>query len=456
MAKAKRVLVIGGVAAGMSAASQVKRRIPSAQVVVFEQGDFISYGACGIPYNLDDPGRKIEDLVVVTPEAARSERKLDVRLRHEIVQIDPTSQHIVVVDQETGTQESEKYDALVIATGARARQPSIPGIDHDRVFPLRDLSDGARLKKVLESKPTHATIVGGGYIAMEMAHILCNRGLSVSILEKTAQILPGWHRDTVARVMSVLEANEVHVSTKVSVKEIEPESEDGALKVVAGKASTDTDLVLVATGVAPEVALAAQAGLRMGDTGAVWVNQYQQTSNQNIWAAGDCAEAYHRVLRKNAWIPLGTTANKQGRIAGANASGEKIAFKGIVGTVGFLVFDLEVARTGLTLDLAKTEGFEPVAMTVKQRSRGHAYHGGSAIQLTLIADGPTGLLLGAEITGREGAAMRINVLATALAGHMTVWDLQNLDLVYAPPFAPVWDPVLVAANQLAKKIGGKR
>jgi NADPH-dependent 2,4-dienoyl-CoA reductase/sulfur reductase-like enzyme len=217
--------------------------------------------------------------------------------------------------------------------------------------------------------------------------------------------------------------------------------------------SIAADLVVVAVGVRPNVSLAADAGLRIGDTGAIWVNQYQQTSNPQVWAAGDCSESYHRVLRRNAWVPLGTTANKQGRVAGANAAGARQRFAGIVGTAGFVVFDLQVARTGLGVAEAEAEGFEPVWVTIRQRSRAHGIAGGAPVQVTLVADGPSGILLGAELVGAEGAALRADILATALAAHLTVADVQNLDLVYAPPFAPVWDPVLVAANQLVKKVG---
>ncbi|MCP4902946.1 MAG: FAD-dependent oxidoreductase [bacterium] len=452
MAKSSRVLVIGGVAAGMSAASQVKRRSPGSEVVVFERGEYISYGSCGIPYNLEDPERDIKDLVVVTPEQAREKRNLDIRLRHEVVAIDTRGKSVTVFDLDSEQHHEEPYDALVIASGAQAIQPQIPGIDLSRVMVLRDLEDGAAIKQALSESPSHATIIGAGYIGMEMAHVLRSRGLRVTVLEKAKQILPDWHADTVERVRSVLKANEVEVVTGTTVTAFNSDQAEQLQSVTTEKTTIETGFALVAIGIRPGASLAAEAGLRIGDSGAIWVNQHQQTSDPYIWAAGDCAEAYHRILRKNVWVPLGTTANKQGRTAGANAVGGKTSFKGIVGTAGFLVFDLEVARTGLTLDLAKREGFDPVWATIKQRSRGHSHKGGAAIQVTLIADGPTGLLLGGEITGREGAALRINVLATTLASHMAVYDLQNLDLVYAPPFAPVWDPLLVAANQLAKKI----
>jgi len=448
-----RVLVVGGVAAGMSAASQIRRRSPKTRVTVYERGDFISYGACGMPYNIEDPERDIEDLVVLTAEHARKKRGIDLKLRHEATALDLENRTLTVVDHDHGKESSETFDALVIATGARAVRLPLDGFDLPGVHVLRDLGDGRAIKDALKDKPKRAVIVGAGYIGMEMAHVLTERGLSVTVLEKLPQLLPEWHEETVAVVMEKLENRGVEFHTGVAVTGAEAGSDGRVAAVHTDGGHFEADLVLVAAGIRPNVELASAGGIRIGETGAIWVNQQQQSSHEAVWAAGDCAEAYHRVLRRNAWIPLGTTANKQGRIAGANVVGADQQFRGIVGTCGFVVFDLEVARSGLGQGEAREEGFDPVAVTIRQRSRAHGYAGGVPIQVLLIADRETGLLLGGEIVGTEGAALRINTLATALAAHMTVADLQSLDLVYAPPFASVWDPVLVAANQLIKKVG---
>jgi len=453
MAQVERVVVIGGVAAGMSAASQAKRRAPDTRVVVFERGRHISYGACGMPYNIEDPERSIEDLVVLSPERAREERGIELHLRHEALAIEPRERRVRVRDLRSGEEREEPYDALVLATGAEAIRLPLPGMDLPGVEVLRTLDDGARIKDRLGPGVRRAVIVGAGYVGMEMAHVLTERGLEVTVLEKLPQVLPGWGPETVTEVARELERHGVAVRTGVSVEGVEAGADGQVAAVIADGERYPADLVLQAVGIRPAVALAREAGARLGDTGAIWVNQYQQTSLDGVWAAGDCCEAYHRILRRNAWIPLGTTANKQGRIAGANAIGARERFAGIVGTAGFRVFDLEVARAGLGLEAARAEGFEPVSVTIRQRSRAHGYPGGAPIQVTLVADRPTGILLGAELVGREGAALRVNVIAAALAAHMTVADVRGLDLVYAPPFAPVWDPVLVAANQLAKKVG---
>jgi len=449
-----RVLVVGGVAAGMSAASQIRRRNPKTRVTVFERGNYISYGACGMPYNIEDPEREIEDLVVLTAEHARNKRGIDLRLRHEAKELDLDRGTLTVVDLDSGADIHEPFDGLVIATGARAIRLPLDGFDLPGVTALRDLADGATIKDALENGPKKAVVVGAGYIGMEMAHVLTERGLSVTVLEKQPQLLPGWHEDTVAVVAETLASHGVESHTGAAVTAAEAGPDGRVAAVLTDTDRFDADLVLVAVGVRPNVRLATTAGLRIGETGAIWVNQQQQTSHEAVWSAGDCAEAYHRVLRRNAWIPLGTTANKQGRIAGANVLGLGQRFPGIVGTAGFVVFDLEVARSGLSEDQAKVEGFDPVAVTIRQRSRAHGYPEGVPVQVRLVADRETGLLLGGELVGREGAALRSNTIATALAAHMTVADLQSLDLVYAPPFASVWDPVLVAANQLIKKVSG--
>jgi len=449
-----RTIVVGGVAAGMSAASQIRRRRPETKVTVFERGNYISYGACGMPYNIEDPDRSIEDLVVLSAEEARSQRGIDLRLRHDVTGIDLDRGAVSVTDLDNDRELDEPFDALVLATGGRAVRLPLPGFDLPGVEVLRELGDGAAIKKILEDEPRKAVIVGAGYIGMEMAHVLTARGLEVTVLEKLPQLLPGWHEETVAVVEETLTGHGVDFHTGVTVEGAEagPDGRVAAVSTDGGR--YDADLVLVAAGVRPNVELASSSGLRIGDTGAIWVNQHQQTSHDQVWSAGDCAEAYHRILRRNVWIPLGTTANKQGRIAGANVLGVGQRFRGIVGTAGFVVFDLEVARSGIGEEEAAAEGFDPVAVSIRQSSRAHGYPGGVPIQVHLVADRETGLLLGGELVGREGAALRVDILAAALAGHMTVADLQNFDLVYAPPFAPVWDPILVAANQLIKKVGG--
>lgn len=446
-----RIVVIGGVAAGMSAASQAKRRSPGAEVVVLDRGPYVSYGACGMPYNLEDPARPIEDLVVLTPEKARAERSIDVRTRHEVEAIETGARRLVVRDLAARTTYTLSYDALVIATGASAVRPAFAA-DLPGVFVLRELTDGSALKQHLaDSRAGQAVIVGAGYIGMEMAEVLKKRGLAVTVLEKLGQVIPGFEPAIAKAALAELERHGVRVETSVTVEAIERSEGPCPLRVRTDRGLFPADVVLVSVGVRPSVALARAARIPLGETGAIAVDSFMKTGAPGVFAAGDCAEAHHLVLGRPAWIPLGTTANKQGKVAGANAAGADEEFGGIVGTAAFKVFDKEVGRTGLGLAEARREGIDAVAAESHHQSRGHAYPGGSRVATVLVAERGSGRLLGAQMIG-EGAGKRVDVLATALHGHMTVAEVESLDLSYAPPFAPVYDPILIAATVARKEI----
>ncbi len=450
-----RIVVVGGVAAGTSAASQAKRRVPEAEVILLERGPDVSYGACGIPYNLADPARSIQDLVVVPAERFRAERGIDVRTGHEAQGLDTARQALRVRDLASGRAYELGYDALVLATGARAVRPPLPGLELPGVFLLRELTDGAALKRFLaEEAPRRAVIVGAGYIGMEMAEVLRRRGLAVTVLEKVEQILPGFSPPVVSRVAAELERNGVAVATGVSVLRVERAA--AGLAVVTDRGDHPADLVLVSVGVRPNVALAREAGVALGATGAIRVDDQLRTSAPRVWAAGDCAEALHLVTGQPAWIPLGTTANKQGKAAGANAAGGDERFGGIVGTAAFKVFELEVGRTGVTPVEAGRAGLEAISSQSTHRTRGHAYPGSKEVTTVLVAEPGSGRLLGAQMAGEEGVTGRIDVLATALTARMTLGELEGLDLAYAPPLAPVYDPLLVAASVARKDLRAPR
>lgn len=446
-----RIVVIGGVAAGMSAASQAKRRAPKASVVVLERGPHVSYGSCGMPYNILDAARSIEDLVVITPERFRTERGIDVRTRHEVLAVDTGRRTVQARDLGAGRSYELPYDALVIATGARAVRPSLAGIELPGVFVLRELTDGAAMKRfVAEAMPRRAVIVGAGYIGMEMAEALRGRGLEVTVLEKMPQILPGFVPAVVEQAGRELARNGVRAETGIAVQEI-ARAERG-LVVRTDRGAIPTELVLVSVGVRPNVALAEAAGIALGETGAIAVDDGMRTSVPGVWAAGDCAEAKHLVMGRPAWIPLGTTANKQGKVAGANAAGGDERFGGIVGSAAFKVFDLEVGRTGLAPAEASKLGLEAVSAASTHRSRGHGYPGSKDVTTVLVVERGSRRLLGAQMVGGEGVKGRIDVLATALAARFTVEQIEQLDLAYAPPLAPVYDPILIAAGVAAKAV----
>lgn len=445
------IVVIGGVAAGTSAASQAKRRRPDAEVILLERGPYVSYGACGIPYNLQDPTLPIDDLVVISAEQFRRERQIEVRLRSEAIALEPAARRVLVRDLAEDREYALTYDRVVIATGARAAAVSIPGADLPGVHLLRELTDGEQLKRSLaEHAPKRALLIGGGYIGMELAETLRARGLAVGVLEKGPQLLPGFAPQIAGLVQDELVRQGVQVETGVTLTGFERTARGHGLCARTDRGPFEADLIVVAVGIRPNVELARSAGVKLGATGAIAVDDRQRTNLPNVWAAGDCAEALHLVSGQPVWVPLGTTANKQGKVAGANVTGADERFGGIVGTSAFKVFELEVARTGLGAAELDRLGVAWSSAISKQNSRAHSGGEGHPIHTLLYFERGSGRLLGAQMVGREGVAQRIDVYATALHARMTVDRVEDLDLAYAPPFAPVYDPILIAAT-VAKK-----
>lgn len=459
-----RIVVIGGVAAGMSAASQARRRDPGCEVVVLERGHDISYSACGMPYNIGDPARGLDDLVILSAEDARSARGIDVRTRHAAQTLDVSRRVVQVTDLEAGRDYALDWDALVIASGATAVRPAVPGLDLAGVFVLRDLADARHVKGYLaDVKVSSAVIVGAGYIGIEMADVLHGLGISVSILERANQVLPGFAPAIVEVAAHELERHGVRVQTGANLQRVQREGAE--LRVESDRGVIGAQLVIVAVGVRPEVTLARQAGIALGASGAIAVDSAMRTSAPGVFAAGDCAEAHHLVLDRPSWIPLGTTANKQGKVAGANAvlaagaagaAGAHQHFGGIVGSAGFKCFDLEVARTGLGAAEIAHAGLDAVAAVSTHHTRAGSYPGDKPITTVVYAERGSGRLLGAQMIGGEAVAKRIDVFATALHARMTLEQVEALDLTYAPPFAPVYDPILIAASVGVKALAKPR
>ncbi len=446
----KEFCVIGGVAAGMSAASQIKRRLPDSNVVILEAGHDVSYGACGMPYNIADPDRDVYDLVVLSAEDFRKKRGLDLRLGHRAAEILREDRKVKGVTEEGGEFEIG-YDVLVLATGSRATRPPVPGIDSETCLCLRTLEDCAAIKSRLCDKGCQkAVILGGSYLGLEMAETLSARGMEVCIVKRSPALLRNVPDEMDELIREELSGNNVSVIHGSPVSRIEPGSPG---KVVLSDRELPADLVLVATGFEPRSELARDADLELGAGGAVAVDRYGRTADHSIFAAGDCSDGFHHITGERVWVPLALRANRTGRMVGANAAGAWEEIPPVLGTSGQRVFNLEVATTGLSEEEAREHGFNPVTATIKARTRAHAFPGAGWIRVHLVADQEDGRLLGAAVIGEEMAALRIDVLATALQADMTVKGLSNLDLLYSPPFAPAWDPVLVCANQLVKKAG---
>lgn len=472
-----RLVVVGGDAAGMSAASRARRLRPDVEIVVLERGDIVSYGACSLPYYISGVVDSRSDLIVYDPEFFRRERHIDVRTGATAVGLRPRER--VVVCHTAFGEESLTYDALVLATGAAAVRPSLPGVDIPGIFTLRSIPDGDAIRDRLtalgagtprgETAPSvtgadtdvtgqpvpgavRATVVGGGYIGLEMAEALVARGARVTVIELLPNVLSTYDPDMNDLVLRELLNRDVIVRTDTRVEGFEEGSDGHVGCVLAGGQRLSTDIVLISVGVRPRVELASAAGIDLGRSGAIAVDPRQITSEPGVLAAGDCAESPHIVTGRSTWIPLGTTANKHGRNAGENAVGGDVRFAGVAGTNVTKIFGLDVAQTGLSTAVAEREGFEPDSVRISGTTRAHAYPGGGRITVKLIFDRDTGRLLGGQMVGVEGVAKRIDVLAAALAAQTDVRALASLDLSYAPPFAPVWDPILIAANQAVKKL----
>jgi CoA-dependent NAD(P)H sulfur oxidoreductase len=450
----ERLLVIGGVAAGMSAASRARKLRPELEIVVLEKGRHVSYGACGLPYYVGGRVKDAEDLVVYDADYFRKVRKIDMRLEHEAIEIQPGRKTVVALERGARLVELP-YDKLVIATGA-APLTNIPGADTPGVFTVNDLATTVHLRALLdERKPRCAVIIGSGYIGLEMAEALGTRGLEVAIVERSGALAAGFGAAIEAKVKEALGRHGVRFHTDARVTAIVP-GRGGAVESVSCGAGTSlpADLVVLATGLRPRTALAENAGIEIGSTGAIAVDERMQTNLPGIYAAGDCAETRHLLTRRPVYFPLGTTANKQGRVAGENAAGGNARFEGIVGTLVTKVFELELAHTGLNATEARAAGFQSDEVTLEAFSRAR-YFGGQPLTITLVWDRAGGKLLGCQMAGCDGVAKRIDVAALALHAEMRVQDMLHLDLSYAPPCAPVWDALLVAANEAAKKITGR-
>jgi len=443
-----RVVVIGGDAAGMSAASQVKRRMKSAEVVVLEKSEDVSYGACGMPYNIGYRA-DINDLVVLTAEEFRRKRGIDVRLLNEVIGLDENGKRVFVKNISSGREYEISYDYLVIATGAEANVPSIEGVNNYGVFTLKFLEDARKIKSYVDERdPKKAVLIGGGFINLELAENLKKLGMDVVILEKLGGILLNFEDELREIVYKELEENNVKLLCDVDVQCI---SDD--LTVKTDKGDFKADFINIAAGIKPNTGFLKGSRIKLAQNGAIDVDRYFRTNVEGIYSGGDCALIYHRILDRNVYMPLGTNANKAGKLAGANIAGANEQFGGIVGTNIFKVFRLGVAKTGLSLDEAKKEGYDAFKTTITAPITAHGYPHQGSITISLIADKSTGKLLGGQIAGNFEGVWRIDIIAAALYSELTVKDVQNLDLAYSPPFAPVWDPILVCANQAIKQVG---
>ncbi|MBK1645856.1 hypothetical protein CKO25_14580 [Thiocapsa imhoffii] len=446
-----RVVIIGGVAAGMSAASQARRARPDAEILVLEKTQDVSYGACGLPYKLP-PDTDMDDLLVISAQRFREERNIDVRLGHEVLRIDPSRRQV-------GGRNAEgdfvlDYDKLILCTGARVWAPPIEGLDTlwgQGAYPLKTIDDGRTIKAAMAAHPPkHVLVIGAGYIGLEATENFREMGAEVTVVEALPEILP-WLPETLrARVVAQAQAHGVEMLVGTRVEAIGRTG--SGLAVETSDARLEADLVLVATGVRPESELASAAGLALGAAGSIAVDESLRTSNEHIYAAGDCADAIHAITGESVWFPLALRANRAGKLAGDNVFGHQRPAPPVLGTAVFKFFGLEVARTGLSSEEADAAGLDTASTEIVGATRAGYYPGGGKLSVWLLGERKTRKVLGCCMVGPEAAAHKIDTAAAAIHAGMTVEQIYDMDLAYAPPFGPSWSPLLIAASQLSKAL----
>jgi NADPH-dependent 2,4-dienoyl-CoA reductase/sulfur reductase-like enzyme len=445
-----RLAIIGGDAAGMSAGAMVARRDPGAEVVAFERGPYTSYSACGIPYFLSEAVEDSDRLISRSPDEHRA-NGIDVRTRAEVTAIDLAARTLTVRDLDGGAQATEGFDQLLVATGAHAVAPPVPGAE--ACEPARTVDAAERLRTALRRGGTSAVVVGAGYIGLETAEALVQRGLRVTLVDQATQVMSTLDPEMAAHIQDAAEGEGIDVRLGATVEEIVVGT-DGLPNAVRIDGETlPADHVIVGAGARPTVALAEAAGLALGDSGAIAVDDHQRCpGHHGVFAAGDCAESFHRLLQRPVNIQLGTHANKQGRVAAINLTGGDAAFPGVIGTAISKICRYEVARTGLSQSEAAAAGIEVVATEIKATTRAGYFPGTGPIWVKLVIEPGSGRILGGQIVGVEGAGKRIDTLAVCVWTGMTAEELSWMDLSYAPPFSGVFDPLLIAAHAAAKLV----
>ncbi len=442
-----RIVIVGGVAAGMSAAAKAKRIDSTLDITVFERSPHVSYGACGLPYYISGTIPALESLIAYTPEYFSDHRGIDVRVRHEVRGVDPAGKTVRVVDLESGKEWDEPYDKLMLATGASPKR--LPEQDRYRnMYCLHNLEEGMRLKAALSSAKNVA-VIGAGFIALEMCEALRALGIHTHVFQRSSHIMKSLDADMTAPIEDELAKNGVTLHKNQRMIAFEG-SDTLVEKVVTEEGAYPVDAVIVAIGVTPNVGIARKAGVAIGISGAILTNKHMETTVKGIYAGGDNTQGYSIITGDPCYFPLGDTANRMGKIAGENMAGGTAHYGGCMGSAIVKVFDLAVARTGFTADHAEMLGIDASQSVSRHTSRAHYYPGGSSIYTKLIINNENEAIIGGQMVGREGVSGRINVLATAIAQKMTPEGLYHVDMCYSPPYSPVWDPLLIAAGVARK------
>lgn len=446
-----KLVIIGSVAAGTSVAAKARRNNEDAQITIYDRDYDISYSGCGIPYYVGGEVGSRDDLTPRDAAFFKKRYQLDVLTRHNVTAIDHEAQTLTVENLETGETFTDSYDRLVLATGASSIIPPIPGVDSDNVFPIRNIQNAETTRNFVDATdPKHATIIGAGFIGLEMAEQLKLRGVDVTVIERIPQVMPPLDKDMACRVEEHLEKNGIKLLLGETVTELVGNGHVERVVTESGK-TIDTDLVILSVGVRPNTELAKSIGVNIGETGAIAINERMETNVKNVYAAGDVAESFSLVTGKPIWRPLGSTANKMGRALGDLLTGGNLEHRGILGTGIFKVFGQAVAQTGLSEREARELGYE-VEVLHNTKPDKPAYMGGKDLTIKAIGDRATRQLLGVQIVGFEGVDKRIDVFVTAMTFKAKVDDLFHLDLAYAPPFSTTKDPVMYTGMALANSM----
>ncbi|MFZ5568965.1 MAG: FAD-dependent oxidoreductase [Thermodesulfobacteriota bacterium] len=448
-----RLLIVGGVAGGATAAARARRINESAHIILFERGEYISFANCGLPYYIGETIKERDELLLTTPEAFRARYNIDVRTHTRVMRIEPEEKRIHVKDLTTGKLTVETYDKLILSPGAEPIRPSLPGIDSERIFYLRNIPDMDRIKAYVdERKPQSAVVVGGGFIGLEMMENLISRGIRTTVVEMADQVMPPLDVEMAAVVQDHLQTKGAVCHLKDGLRSFS--HRNNRLVAATAGGEFECDLAILSIGVRPETELARQAGLAIGASGGIRVNDAMQTSDPHIYAVGDAVEVPHLVTGRPSLAPLAGPANKQGRIAADNAMGRRAVYRGTLGTAIVKVFELTAAVAGVNEKTLTAEGIPFVASYTHSGSNASYYPGSTPMAVKLLFAPGTGRLFGAQIVGFSGVDKRIDVLATAIRGNMTVYDLEELELAYAPPYSSAKDPVNIAGFVAANILKG--
>ena len=431
-----RILVIGAVAAGTSAAAKARRNNDSAEIVIYEKDMDISYSGCGLPYFIGGEIEELDELTPRNPSFFKKKYNIDVMTSHEVLNIDSKNKTVTVKNLSTNEEFEDKYDKLVVATGASPFVPPVKGVENDNVFFLRNVQSARKIKSFIDNNsPKSAVVVGTGFIGFEMLENLMADGINVTIVEKQSKITPNLDEDMAKFLETALAKKNVRILKNTSIEEVE----SSKVKLSNGE-TVDADMVIMATGVKPNVDLAKNAGVEIGETGAIKVNVRMETNISDIYSCGDCIETFSSITGKAVYRPLGSTANKTGRIAGDVLSGGKLQYKGNLSTGIFKLFDMTIASTGLNEKEAREEGYEVIVCHNIKPDKPAYFHGKEMV-IKAVADKNTEKILGVQIVGYEGVDKRIDVFATLITYGAKVDELFHLDLSYAPPFSTTKDPV---------------